>query len=154
MTPAANTAGAGPAAGSEIAGQPASDRSADHQRELAALTGLTPLGPDVVDQQPQKDGASPGRRRSAAGESASGADGAQRQRRPRTEEEKQAYKEAKLKERKAKELQYVFPASLFPRGPPAIDIVDSSLTRSTSSAAASAVPDHLSPSPSLSRARA
>lgn len=105
VTPAANTAGAGPAAGSEIAGQPASDRSADHQRELAALTGLTPLGPDVVDQQPQKDGASPGRRRSAAGESASGADGAQRQRRPRTEEEKQAYKEAKLKERKAKELQ-------------------------------------------------
>lgn len=102
---AAGTAGVGPAGGSGIASQSASDRSADHQRELAALTGLTPLGPEVVNQQPQKDGTAPGRRRSAAGESASGANGAQRQHRPRTEEEKQTYKEAKLKERKEKELQ-------------------------------------------------
>ena len=115
---AANTAGAGPAGGSAIASQPASDRSAAHQRQLAALTGLTPLGPvaEVVKQQPQKDGGAVGRRLSAAGDSASGADGAQQQRRPRTEEEKQAYKEAKLKERKEKELQYVFPHLCCPQG--------------------------------------
>lgn len=106
--------GAGPNAGPVTAGHPASDRSAQHQRDLAELTGLSPVAPEVVQMQPQKKDKDPEIRHRSAGSpskpiaepiAVSAAGGARPQRRARTEEEKQAYKEAKQKEIRAKELQ-------------------------------------------------